>query len=128
MTAVASNGDVGDALPRARAPGPAQPDAGPGNGPGRRMSQENFADAVFGRGSRRNAMWFHPERFLAPEFQAEAYVADLRRFVCPGPHGLDQSCAGLQRQQTCIAMQMHDTAIVMQASTSCGAESSLYRC
>ena len=28
--------------------------------------------------------WFEPERFLDAEFDAEAYVSDLRRFVSAG--------------------------------------------
>jgi hypothetical protein len=38
-------------------------------------------DAVFGTGESGLPMWFNPERFLEPEFDAADYVADLRRSV-----------------------------------------------
>ena len=31
-----------------------------------------------------HAIWFKPERFLEPNFNVEAYVADLKRYVRPG--------------------------------------------
>lgn len=44
-------------------------------------------------------LWFKPEKFLEPEFSAEAYVADLKRYVS-GPLALQPAsrssllCAG----------------------------------
>ena len=36
----------------------------------------------------RESHWFDSERFLDPQFNAEQYVADLRRYVSPGPDNL----------------------------------------
>ncbi len=51
------------------------------------------ADSVSTMGSiaqtnERESHWFDSERFLDPQFNAEQYVADLRRYVSPGPDNL----------------------------------------
>ena len=52
----------------------------------RERSSDFDADELFGRTRKGMPVWFKPERFLEPSFDAEAVVADLRRFVrclCP---------------------------------------------
>ena len=36
----------------------------------------------------RESHWFDSERFLDPQFNAEQHVADLQRYVSPGPDNL----------------------------------------
>ncbi len=47
----------------------------------RERSSEFDADEIFGRTRKGMPLWFKPERFLESSFDAEAVVADLRRFV-----------------------------------------------
>lgn len=47
----------------------------------RERESEFDADEIFGRTRKGMPLWFKPERFLEPSFDAEAVVADLRRFV-----------------------------------------------
>jgi hypothetical protein len=44
-------------------------------------SRSTDAEEIFGRTREGLPLWFKPERFLEPDFDAEAFVADLRRFV-----------------------------------------------
>lgn len=47
----------------------------------RRASQESNRISNFVKDENDAPHWFKPERFLEPEFDAEQYVADLRRYV-----------------------------------------------
>ncbi|KAK9821420.1 hypothetical protein WJX81_002272 [Elliptochloris bilobata] len=47
----------------------------------RSHSSDFGAEEIFGRTREGLPLWFKPERFLEPKFEAEAFVADLRRFV-----------------------------------------------
>jgi hypothetical protein len=40
-----------------------------------------MASNTFGDGDDSHAHWFKPERFMEPDFNAEKYVADVRRYV-----------------------------------------------
>ena len=43
----------------------------------------------------RESQWFDSKRFLDPAFNAEQYVADLRRYVSSGPEDLHTYSKGL---------------------------------
>lgn len=51
--------------------------------PKRSRSVDIATEEMFGRTREGLPLWFKPERFLEPAFDAEAFVADLRRFVRP---------------------------------------------
>jgi hypothetical protein len=45
-------------------------------------------DDVFGNDQSALAIWFKPERFLQQDFNAEAFVAEVRRYVRPSVFSL----------------------------------------
>ena len=45
---------------------------------------------IISQSNERESHWFDSERFLDPQFNAEQYVADLRRYVSPGPNDLQR--------------------------------------
>jgi len=47
----------------------------------RKTSLDSVRDASFSHNDDNPPHWFKPERFVEPHFDAESYVADLRRYV-----------------------------------------------
>ncbi len=44
-------------------------------------SQKSLGSAGFAQNDDNIPHWFNPERFMEPNFDADTYVADLRRYV-----------------------------------------------
>jgi len=58
----------------------------------------------------RESQWFDSERFLDPNFNAEQYVADLRRYVSSEASSLHIPCftsVGLSLSHKTLTMIMH---------------------
>lgn len=68
----------------------------------RERSSEFDADELFGRKRKGMPLWFKPERFLESSFDAEAVVADLRRFVRHRPFMRHSSLWKLQEGFICL--------------------------